>query len=45
VYLAGANFNDNLRDCVYYRPTNEHIEMRIRERCGEIKRLRSPGST
>jgi putative ATPase len=35
---------DNLRDRVYYRPTNEGIEKRIRERMGEIKRQRSrPG--
>jgi putative ATPase len=34
---------DNLRDRVYYRPTNEGIEKRIRERLEEIKRLRSPG--
>ena len=32
---------DNLRDRVYYRPTNEGIEKRIRERMGEIKRQRS----
>jgi len=32
---------DNLRDRVYYRPTNEGIEKRIRERLEEIKRLRS----
>jgi putative ATPase len=31
---------DNLRDRVYYRPTNEGIERRIRERMGEIKRQR-----
>jgi len=30
---------DNLRDRVYYRPTNEGIEKRIRERLEEIKRL------
>jgi putative ATPase len=33
---------DNLRDRVYYRPTNEGVEKRIRERLEEIKRLRSP---
>jgi putative ATPase len=32
---------DNLRDRVYYRPTNEGIEKRIRERLEEIKRVRS----
>jgi putative ATPase len=30
---------DNLRNRVYYRPTNEGIEKRIRERMEEIKRL------
>ncbi len=39
---------DNLRDRVYYQPTAEGIEKRIRERLEEIKRLRSraqdPGS-
>jgi putative ATPase len=34
---------DNLRDRVYYRPTNEGIEKRIRERMEEIKRQRSRG--
>jgi putative ATPase len=33
---------DNLRDRVYYRPTDEGIEKRIRERMEEIRRLRSP---
>src|SRR5271157_5595846 len=33
---------DNLRDRVYYRPTSEGIEKRIRERMEEIKKLRSP---
>ena len=34
---------DNLRDRVYYRPTNEGIEKRIRERIEEIKRhVRGP---
>ena len=32
---------DNLRSRVYYRPTGEGIEKRIRERMNEIKRLRS----
>src|ERR1700736_4480224 len=31
---------DSLRDRVYYRPTNEGVEKRIRERLEEIKRLR-----
>jgi len=35
---------ENLRDRVYYRPTNEGIEKRIRERMDEIKRQRSRGS-
>jgi putative ATPase len=35
---------DNLRDHVYYRPTNEGIEKRIRERMEEIKRQRSRAS-
>jgi len=30
-----------LRDRVYYQPTNEGIEKRIRERLEEIKRQRS----
>jgi hypothetical protein len=34
-----------LRGHVYYRPTGEGIEKRIRERMEEIKRLRSPGSS
>lgn len=34
---------DNLRDRVYYQPTNEGIEKRIRERLEEIKRQRSHG--
>jgi putative ATPase len=34
---------DNLRDRVYYRPTNEGIEKRIRDRMEEIKKLRSSG--
>ena len=32
---------DNLRDRVYYRPTGEGIEKRIRERLEEIKRQRA----
>jgi len=32
---------DNLSDRIYYRPTNEGIEKRIRERMEEIKKLRS----
>ena len=32
---------DSLRHRVYYRPTNEGVEKRIRERLEEIKRLRS----
>jgi len=35
---------DNLRDRVYYRPTNEGVEKRIRERMEEIKRQRSRSS-
>ena len=34
---------DNLRGRVYYQPTNEGIEKRIRERLEEIKRLHSRG--
>jgi putative ATPase len=32
---------DNLRERVYYSPTNEGIEKRIRERMEEIRRIRS----
>jgi putative ATPase len=32
---------DNLRDRTYYRPTNEGIEKRIRDRMEEIKKLRT----
>jgi putative ATPase len=32
---------DNLRDRVYYRPTSEGIEKRIRDRMEEIKKLRT----
>ena len=35
---------DSLRDRVYYRPTNEGVEKRIRERLEEIKRLKQPMS-
>ncbi len=35
---------DNLRDRVYYHPTNEGTEKRIRERMEEIKRQRSRAS-
>jgi putative ATPase len=36
---------DSLRDRVYYHPTNEGVEKRIRERLEEIKRLKtSPAS-
>ncbi len=33
---------DNLRDRIYYRPTNEGIEKRIRERMEEIRKQRAP---
>lgn len=33
---------DNLRDRVYYHPTNEGIEKRMRERMEELKQRRSP---
>jgi len=36
---------DSLRDRIYYRPTNEGIEKRIRERMEEIKRLRASRSS
>jgi putative ATPase len=35
---------DSLRGRVYYRPTNEGVEKRIRERLEEIKRLKQPTS-
>ena len=35
---------DSLSDRVYYRPTNEGVEKRIRERLEEIKRLKRPAS-
>src|SRR6202041_171529 len=35
---------DNLRDRVYYHPTNEGIEKRIPERMEEIRKLRSPAA-
>ena len=33
---------DSLRNRVYYHPTNEGVEKRIRERLEEIKRLKTP---
>jgi len=38
---------DNLRDRVYYEPTSEGVEKRIRERLQDIKQRRSiaQGST
>jgi putative ATPase len=35
---------DSLRDRVYYHPTNEGVEKRIRERLEEIKKLKQPAS-
>jgi putative ATPase len=35
---------NSLRNRVYYRPTNEGVEKRIRERLEEIKRLKQPAS-
>ena len=35
---------DSLRDRVYYHPTNEGVEKRIRERLEEIKRIKSSHS-
>src|SRR5271170_4244667 len=35
---------DNLQDRVYYRPTSEGIEKRIRERMEEIRKLRAPAA-
>jgi len=35
---------DSLRERVYYRPTHEGVEKRIRERLEEIKRLKRPPS-
>jgi putative ATPase len=35
---------ENLKDRTYYRPTDEGIEKRIRERMEEIRRLRQRGS-
>jgi replication-associated recombination protein RarA len=35
---------DSLRERVYYRPTNEGVEKRIRERLEEIRRLKQPAS-
>jgi putative ATPase len=36
---------DSLRDRVYYRPTNEGVEKRVRERLEEIRRLKQPKSS
>jgi putative ATPase len=36
---------DSLRERVYYQPTNEGVEKRIRERLDEIKRLKQPASS
>jgi putative ATPase len=36
---------DGLRERVYYRPTNEGVEKRIRERLEEIRRLKQPTSS
>ena len=33
---------DNLKDRVYYQPTNQGVEKRIRERLEEIRRQRTP---
>ncbi|HTC56175.1 MAG TPA: replication-associated recombination protein A [Candidatus Sulfotelmatobacter sp.] len=35
---------ENLRDRVYYQPTSEGVEKRIRERMEEIKKLRAPAT-
>ena len=35
---------DSLRDRVYYNPTNEGVEKRIRERLEEIKRIKRASS-
>jgi putative ATPase len=35
---------DSLRDRLYYHPTNEGVEKRIRERLDEIKRIKQPTS-
>jgi len=35
---------DNLKDRVYYQPTNQGVEKRIRERLEEIRRQRTPTS-
>src|SRR5271165_2488416 len=41
--VAGMQcLRENLRDRVYYHPTNDGVEQRIRERMEEIRRLRSP---
>jgi hypothetical protein len=36
---------DNLKDRVYYHPTNQGIEARIAARLEEIKRARVPGTS
>jgi len=36
---------DSLRNRVYYRPTNEGVEKRIRERLEEIKRIKQPAKS
>ena len=33
---------DSLRDRVYYHPTNEGIEKRIKERLEEIRKIKQP---
>jgi putative ATPase len=33
---------DNLKDRIYYQPTNQGVEKRIRERLEEIRRQRTP---
>src|SRR6202453_4238041 len=35
---------DSLRDRVYYRPTNEGVEKRIRERLAEINKIKLPAA-
>jgi putative ATPase len=35
---------ENLKDRIYYRPTNEGIEKRVRDRMEEIKRIRRQGA-
>jgi putative ATPase len=36
---------DNLRERIYYEPTNEGVEKRIRERLDELKRRRTEAAT